>query len=225
MGLSLLTRPEKSKVITKSKFKYRRASRKVVKIFKKVFFNAASSTYLVRVKKQYLTNADFSLRMTKNNVPTTLLALKYDWYKQFISCMDIIAYDQPGKVYRFTIIYYLLSLTYNSRLQLITQTNELKGLESVVMLYSSANWSEREVWDMYGIIILYHPDLRRILTDYGFSGFPLRKDFPLTGYQELVYSDYIKNTEYRNVELTQEFRRTDYNKAWKEIKFWAVKGI
>ena len=80
------------------------------------------------------------------------------------------------------------------------------------------------MWDMYGIMILYHPDLRRILTDYGFSGFPLRKDFPLTGYQELVYSDYSKNTEYRNVELTQEFRKTAYDKPWKETKFWTVKG-
>lgn len=138
--------------------------------------------------------------------------------------MDIIAYDQPGKVYRFTIIYYLLSLTYNNRLQLITQTNELKGLDSAVMLYSSANWSEREVYDMYGIMFMSHPDLRRILTDYGFSGFPLRKDFPLTGYQELVYSDYSKTTEYRPVELTQDFRKTTYDKPWKAPKFWAVKG-
>lgn len=164
------------------------------------------------------------MRTVKHNIPTVLLTLKYDWYKQFISCMDIIAYDQPGKVYRFTIIYYLLSLTYNSRLQLITQTNELKGLDSVIMLYSSANWSEREVYDMFGIMFLYHPDLRRILTDYGFSGFPLRKDFPLTGYQELVYSDYSKTTEYRNVELTQEFRKTTYEKPWKPTKFWSVKG-
>jgi NADH-quinone oxidoreductase subunit C len=168
--------------------------------------------YLLRAKNQYLIYADFSLRVTRNNLTTTILTLKYDWYRQFSSCMDIIAYDQPGKVYRFTIIYYLLSLTYNTRLQLITQTSDLRGLDSVVMLYSSVNWSEREVWDMYGVIFLAHPDLRRILTDYGFSGFPLRKDFPLTGYQELLYSDYTKNTEYRKVELTQEFRKTAYEK-------------
>ena len=125
--------------MAKPQFNPHRVTRKLAKAFSKVFHKATSNTYLLRAKKQHLAVADFSLRVTKNNVPTTLLALKYDWYKQFVSCMDIIAYDQPGKVYRFTVIYYLLSLTYNSRLQLITQTNELKGLESVVMLYSSAN--------------------------------------------------------------------------------------
>lgn len=183
-----------------------------------VFHSAKSHAYLSRAKCQHVTTSDFSIRVTKQNVLTTLLALKYDWYKQFVSCMDIIAYDQPGKVYRFTVIYYLLSLTYNNRLQLVTQTNELKGLESAVMLYSSANWSEREVYDMYGILFLHHPDLRRILTDYGFAGFPLRKDFPLTGYYELVYSDYSKGTEYRKVELAQDFRKTTYDKPWKGKK-------
>lgn len=207
-----------------SKFNLKRVSYKLKKVWSGVYHNAASNLYLARAQRQHITSPDFSLRVTKHNIPSTLLALKYDWYKQFVSCMDIIAYDQPGKVYRFTIIYYLLSLTYNSRLQLITQTNELKGVDSAVMLYSSANWSEREVYDMYGIMFLYHPDLRRILTDYGFSGFPLRKDFPLTGYHELVYSDYSKTTEYRPVELTQEFRKTTYDTPWKETKFWSVKG-
>lgn len=80
------------------------------------------------------------------------------------------------------------------------------------MLYKSLNWSEREVWDMYGIMFLQHPDLRRLLTDYGFNNFPIRKDFPLTGFVELVYTDYIKNVEYREVELTQDFRKTAYYK-------------
>ena len=211
--------------MTAPKFNTNRVTQKLKQKWSLVYHNKASSLfYLTRTQRQHITTSDFSLRVTKHNIPITLLALKYDWYKQFVSCMDIVAYDQPGKVYRFTVIYYLLSLTYNNRLQLITQTNELKGLDSAVMLYSSANWSEREVYDMYGIMFLYHPDLRRILTDYGFSGFPLRKDFPLTGYQELVYSDYSKTTEYRAVELTQEFRKTTYDKPWKETKFWAVKG-
>jgi len=126
--------------------------------------------------------------------------------------MDIIAYDEPGKTYRFTVIYYLLSLSYNSRLQLITQTSDLKGLDSSIVVYSGNNWSEREVYDMYGILFLQHPDLRRILTDYGFKWYPLRKDFPLTGFVELVYSDFSKMTDYRPVELAQELRNTIYER-------------
>lgn len=207
------------------KFNSNRITDDLKQHWSKVYHKTASTLYLARTHCQHITNSDFSLRATKHNIPTTLLALKYDWYKQFVSCMDIIAYDQPGKVYRFTIIYYILSLTYNSRLQLITQTNEIKGLDSVIMLYSSANWSEREVYDMYGILFLYHPDIRRILTDYGFTGFPLRKDFPLTGYHELVYSDYSKTTEYRLVELTQDFRKTTYAKPWKRQKFWPTDDV
>ncbi len=135
----------------------------------KVFYNADSNTYFKRGFSPHINISDYSLRVTKSNLTTTLLALKYDWYKQFSSCMDIIAYDQPGKTYRFTIIYYLLSITYNVRMQLITQTSDLKGVDTAVSLYKSANWSEREVYDMYGIMFWQHPDLRRILTDYGFS--------------------------------------------------------
>nr|YP_009118055.1 NADH dehydrogenase subunit 9 [Paracercomonas marina]AJF22841.1 NADH dehydrogenase subunit 9 [Paracercomonas marina] len=198
--------------------------RDLAKHFSTLHYYRVGGKYLLRAQEQHLIGADFSLRVTKQNLGSTILALKYDWYKQFHLCMDIIAYDQPGKVYRFTVIYYLLTLVFNSRITVITQTSELKALETMVMVYSSTNWSEREVWDMYGIMFLYHPDLRRILTDYGFSGFPLRKDFPLTGFKEVIYSDYNKNTEYRDVELSQEFRKTDYHKAWKPVKFWQVPG-
>lgn len=123
-------------------------------------------------------------------------------------CVDIIAYDQPGKKFRFTVIYYLLSVVYNTRLHIVSQLGDIQGLETIYMLYKSANWSEREVWDMFGILFFYHPDLRRILTDYGFSGFPIRKNFPVSGYKELFYSDFIKNTKYRALELLQE--RNEY---------------
>ena len=86
------------------------------------------------------------------------------------------------------------------------------------MLYKSANWSEREVWYLFGIIFWYHPDLRRILTDYGFSGFPLRKDFPLTGFKELIYSDFSKKTKYRKVEIAQEFRTFFFFNPWINLK-------
>jgi NADH:ubiquinone oxidoreductase subunit C len=170
----------------------------------------------------YLNIIEFCCRAVKKNIPNMLLFLKYDWYHQFQICIDLIGYDRPGKLYRFTIIYYLLSLVFNTRIHLLTQTDELTGLLSNYMLFKSLNWSERELWDMYGILIYFHPDLRRILTDYGFSNFPLRKDFPLSGFVELVYSDYIKNVEYREVELSQELRKTGYKKPWKSSVSKAV---
>jgi NADH:ubiquinone oxidoreductase subunit C len=125
-----------------------------------------------------------------------------------------LSYDQPGKSYRFTIIYYLLSLTYNIRYNLFIQTTALLGCETISAIYSSANWSERELWDIFGIFIFLHPDLRRLLTDYGFQGFPLRKDFPLSGYKELLYSDFTNQTEYKKVSLIQGLRTYKYGNPW-----------
>lgn len=171
------------------------------------------------LKRQYcghISFTDFSVRLVKKNVPTFILFLKNDWFHRFVMAIDIIAYDQPGKLYRFTVIYYLLSIALNSRIQVITQLDNLQSLETVSLIYKSANWSEREMWDMYGIFVVLHPDLRRILTDYGFTGYPLRKDFPLTGYVELMYSDIVKNPVYKKVELTQEFRTYFYYNPWIE---------
>jgi NADH:ubiquinone oxidoreductase subunit C len=156
--------------------------------------------------------------VVKKNISLLITFFKFDWLHQFTMCVDILAYDQPGKKLRFTVIYYLLSLTYNTRLHLVTQLGDLQGLETVYMLYKSANWSERELWDMFGILIFYHPDLRRILTDYGFAGFPLRKNFPVSGYKELFYSEFIKNTKYRAVELLQARRDYIYSANWVKKK-------
>lgn len=161
---------------------------------------------------------ELSFRVVKKNISNLLLFFKIDWLHLFSICIDIIAVDQPGKKYRFTIIYYLLSIFYNVRIQIFTQTTALAGLDTISMLYKSANWSEREVWDLFGIIFWYHPDLRRILTDYGFSGFPLRKDFPLTGFKELIYSDFSKKTKYRKVEIAQEFRTFFFFNPWINLK-------
>ena len=176
----------------------------------------------VRLLCGFLNVVDFCFRLVKKNMPNFLLFFKYDWYHQFKVCIDLVGYDCPGKFYRFTIIYYLLSLVFNARLHLITQTNELGGILSNYMLFKSLNWSERELWDMYGVLVYHHPDLRRILTDYGFNNFPLRKDFPLTGFLELMYSDYIKNVEYREVELSQDFRKMEYMKSWQSFTSKAV---
>lgn len=152
--------------------------------------------------------------IAKKNITLFITFFKFDWLHQFSLCVDIIIYDQPGKRFRFTAIYYLLSICYNTRIHLVSQLGALQGLETVFMLFKSANWSEREVWDMFGILIYFHPDLRRILTDYGFSGFPLRKNFPVSGYKELFYSDFIKNTKYRNVEILQVRRDYIYSGGW-----------
>lgn len=144
----------------------------------------------------------------------TLLFLKNDSLYQFKHLIDIIALDQPGKKFRFTLIYCLLSTHYNQRIQVILQTNELLAVNSVVTLFKNANWAEREIWDLYGIKFLNHPDLRRILTDYGFEGFPLRKDFPLSGYKEVMYSDTLKSIKYDKIELTQAYRNFKYFNPW-----------
>jgi NADH-quinone oxidoreductase subunit C len=125
--------------------------------------------------------------------------------------VDIAVYDRPGKRYRFTILYHLLSINYGKRIKSLVQTDELTDLPSSTSLYSSAGWQEREVWDLFGIYFTNHLDLRRILTDYGFSGFPLRKDFPLTGFLEVFYSDEQKRVVYQPVELSQEFRNFNYS--------------
>lgn len=125
---------------------------------------------------------------------------------QFTQLIDIVVSDVPGKKNRFSVCYLLLSHFYNTRLSLITKINEITPLPSISYLFESANWLEREVWDMFGIFFSGHPDLRRILTDYGFSGHPLRKEFPLTGFKELSYIDHIQNLRYDSVILAQEYR-------------------
>ena len=132
--------------------------------------------------------------------------------------MDLFAVDYPTKENRFELIYCLLSTKYNSRIKIKTFVDELTPVESIVDLYQSANWLEREVWDMHGVYIEQHPDLRRILTDYGFEGYPLRKDFPLSGYNEVRYDDSQKRVIYEPVELTQEFRVFQFNSPWESDK-------
>ena len=133
---------------------------------------------------------------------------------QFKQLVDVIAYDILGKTERFTIVYSLLSIHYNVRLSVIITTTELMPVPSVSLLYNSAIWLEREVWDLYGIFFYKHPDLRRILTDYGFDGHPLRKDFPLTGFIEIFYDDSKKRIVYENISLAQEYRNFNFKNPW-----------
>lgn len=136
---------------------------------------------------------------------------------QFRQLIELTAIDVPKKSYRFEITYILLSLTYNSRVKVKTYTDELTPVDSATAVFSSANWAEREVWDMYGIFFANHPDLRRILTDYGFEGHPMRKDFPLSGYVEVRYDDEVKRVVCEPLEMTQEFRRFDLSSPWEQF--------
>ena len=119
---------------------------------------------------------------------------------------------------RFQVVYALLSVRYNSRIRINLFVDEFKQVPSVVSIFNSAGWLERETWDMFGIFFKNNKDLRRILTDYGFDGFPLRKDFPLSGYIELRYDDSLKRIVYEPLEITQEFRFFDFTSPWEQIK-------
>jgi NADH-quinone oxidoreductase subunit C len=129
-----------------------------------------------------------------------------------LSCISGV--DFLDKTYRFCVVYDLLSLTYNSRLRVKVFVNEITSVPSSVNVFINANWWEREIWDLYGIYFDKHPDLRRILTDYGFEGHPMRKDFPLSGYVEVRYSESKKRIVVEPLELTQEFRSFSFQTPW-----------
>lgn len=132
---------------------------------------------------------------------------------------DLCGADYPERARRFDVVYHLLSPYRNLRLRVKVATDAETPVPSVVGVYSTAGWFEREAWDMYGILFAGNPDLRRILTDYGFQGFPLRKDFPLTGYVELRYSEEEKRVVYEPVKLTQDFRSFDFMSPWEGAKY------
>jgi NADH/F420H2 dehydrogenase subunit C len=133
---------------------------------------------------------------------------------EYKTLVDIVAADRVQSKCRFVLTYVLLSMRYSNRIFVKVYVNDLEGIGSVVSVYSAANWMEREVWDMFGVVFLKHPDLRRIHTDYGFVGFPLRKDFPLTGFYEIFYDDKIKRIVNQRVILAQEYRFYNFNNPW-----------
>lgn len=152
------------------------------------------------------------------HIPSLLLFLRDHMNTQYKVLIDVTAVDYPSRNLRFEIVYNLLSVQFNSRIRIKTCIDEITPIASSTSLYSSAGWWEREVWDMFGIFFSGHPDLRRILTDYGFQGHPLRKDFPLTGYTEVRYDDSEKRVITEDLELTQEFRYFDFASPWEQIK-------
>jgi NADH-quinone oxidoreductase subunit C len=132
---------------------------------------------------------------------------------------DLFGIDWPEREQRFDVVYNLLSMTHNQRVRIKIQTDERTPVLTMTTVYSAAGWFEREAWDMYGIMFDGNPDLRRLLTDYGFEGHPMRKDFPLTGYVELRYDDEQKRVVYEPVQLTQEFRSFDFESPWEGAKY------
>ncbi len=133
---------------------------------------------------------------------------------RFIQMIDLCGVDYPERAKRFDVVYHLLSLHNNTRIRVKAQVGENESIPSIREIYPCADWFEREAFDMYGIAFSDHPDLRRILTDYSFEGFPLRKDFPLTGYVEVRYDDQQKRVVYEPVNLVQEYRNFDYLSPW-----------
>ncbi|ODV73036.1 complex I 30 kDa subunit family protein [Cyberlindnera jadinii NRRL Y-1542] len=154
--------------------------------------------------------------------PTALLPvmdfLKNHTTTQFKSIVDITGVDYPSRTNRFDVVYHLLSVRYNSRIRVKTYASEVSPVPSITSLYEGANWYERETYDMYGIFFEGHPDLRRILTDYGFTGHPLRKDFPTTGYDEVYWDEEKKRVVYKPLELTQAFRNFSVGSSvWEQV--------
>jgi NADH-quinone oxidoreductase subunit C len=150
-------------------------------------------------------------------VVPVLTKLRDDRGFLFEQLIDVCGVDYPDRPQRFEVVYSLLSVSLNRRLRVKVATDEDTPVPSAVPVYPSANWFERETWDMYGIFFADHPDLRRILTDYGFDGHPMRKDFPLTGYVELRYDPDQRRVVYEPVKLTQDFRTFDFTSPWEAI--------
>lgn len=149
---------------------------------------------------------ELSIQVYPSDLPVVIKFLKYHTAAQYQSVMDITAVDFPSRTNRFEVVYNLLSIRYNSRIRVKTYASETSPVPSIVDIFDGANWYERETYDMYGVFFEGHPDLRRILTDYGFEGYPLRKDFPLTGYTEVRYDEEKKRVVYEPLELTQAYR-------------------
>jgi len=170
------------------------------------------------VQKVQLTAGDeLEVLIDPTGIVPVIHFLKNHHNAQFASLADITGVDMPTRKNRFELVYNLLSLRYNSRIRVKTYTDELTPVDSLTGIYAAANWYEREIWDMFGVFFTNHPDLRRILTDYGFQGHPLRKDFPLTGYYEVRYDDELQRVVQEPVELAQEYRKFDLAAPWEQF--------
>lgn len=162
---------------------------------------------------------ELTLTVVSSALPGLVRFLKTDENCRFSSLVDITAVDYPARKARFEVVYHFLSMYRNQRIRLKSAVREDEMVPSIVDEHPSANWFEREVFDMFGILFSGHPDLRRLLTDYGFRGYPLRKDFPTTGYTEVRYDEAAKRVVYEPVKLVQEYRQFDFMSPWEGAEY------
>ena len=157
---------------------------------------------------------DLAVAVTRDSIVNVATFLRDDPKCRFISFVDVCGVDYPAREFRFDVVYHLLSPHLNQRIRIKLEADDVTPVPSICDVFAGANWFEREVYDLYGVLFSGHPDLRRILTDYGFDGHPLRKDFPLTGFVEVRYDEERKRVVYEPVTLAQEFRSFDYLSPW-----------
>ena len=183
-----------------------------------------NSELATKIQNSFIKNSELTIEIDENNLIEVIQFLKSNERCKFRQLIDIAGVDYPDSEKRFQLVYLLLSHENNIRIKVSTQFQLNQIINSITKIFPSANWMEREVFDMYGIKFKNHPDLRRILTDYGFKGHPLRKDFPLTGFNEVRYSEKEKKVIYEPVKLEQNYRNFDFESPWegtnylKEIK-------
>ena len=170
------------------------------------------------IEKSVISKEEVTIYTSSEYLVPLLTFLKTHTNSQYEMLLDITAIDYPERENRFEVVYILLSVKYNSRLIVKLSVDEVTPIPTIEHIYPSAGWYERETWDMFGIFFQENKDLRRILTDYGFEGYPLRKDFPLTGYVECRYDDTQKRVVVEPLEMTQEFRLFDFSSPWERLK-------
>ena len=166
-----------------------------------------------------VTHGELTMEIAPSSLVSFVEFLKADRICKFSTLVDITAVDHPARPARFDVVYHFLSMYQNHRIRLRVAARDDEMLGSIISVHPSANWFEREVFDMFGILFTGHPDLRRILTDYGFRGHPLRKDFPTTGYTEVRYDEAQKRVVYEPVKLVQEYRQFDFMSPWEGAEY------
>ena len=174
--------------------------------------------------KPLVAHGDLSITVSRDLLVNVVRFLHDDPQCQFICFLDLCGVDYPNRAERFDVVVHLLSPRHNRRIRIKTSTDETAPVPSLVSVFPAANWYEREAYDLYGILFSGHPDLRRLLTDYGFEGHPLRKDFPMSGFVEVRWDDIEKRVVNEPIKLTQEFRNWDFTSPWEGTDIAALPG-